>query len=75
MWFWKSQYEGSNRKGVLKTPRKKGWHLKSIKGSHNIYMKEGRKERIGVPVHSNKNLKIGLLKALMRIAEIEESEL
>ncbi len=54
---------------------KKGWELKTIKGSHHIYMKEGRKERISVPIHGNKNLKIGLLKALMKIADIEESEL
>lgn len=49
--------------------------MKVIRGSHHIYMKEGRKERISVPVHGNKDLKIGLLKALMKVAEIEESEL
>jgi len=38
-------------------------------------MKPGRIERISLPVHSYKPLKIGLLKHLMKIAEIEESEL
>jgi len=38
-------------------------------------MKSGRRERISVPVHGNKDLKIGLLKAVMKIAEINEDEL
>jgi len=38
-------------------------------------MKTGRKERISVPVHGNKDLKVGLLRAIMKIAEIEENEL
>jgi predicted RNA binding protein YcfA (HicA-like mRNA interferase family) len=38
-------------------------------------MKTGRIERISVPVHGRKPLKIGLLKHLMKIAEIQESEL
>ncbi len=33
-------------------------------------MKDGRKARISVPVHGNKSLKIGLLKALLKVAEI-----
>jgi predicted RNA binding protein YcfA (HicA-like mRNA interferase family) len=53
----------------------KGWQLRNIKGSHHIYIKPGRKERISVPVHGNKDLKIGLLKAIMKIAEISEDEL
>jgi predicted RNA binding protein YcfA (HicA-like mRNA interferase family) len=53
----------------------KGWELKRINGSHHIYMKDGRVERISVPVHKNQDMKIGLLKALMKIAEIKETEL
>ncbi len=48
---------------------------KAIRGSHHVYMKTGRKERISVPVHGNKDLKVGLLRAIMKIAEIEENEL
>ena len=40
--------------------------------SLSVYMKAGKKERISVPVHGNKDLKLGLLKAVMKIAEIEE---
>lgn len=54
---------------------KKGWQLKGIRGSHHVYIKTGRIERISLPIHANKPLKIGLLKHLMNIAEIQESEL
>lgn len=53
----------------------KGWTLKSIKGSHHVYVKAGRKERISVPVHGRADLKKGLLIALMKIAGIDETEL
>ena len=49
--------------------------LRRIQGSHHIYTKEGRRERISIPVHGNQPLKIGLLKSLMKIAEVQESEL
>jgi predicted RNA binding protein YcfA (HicA-like mRNA interferase family) len=38
-------------------------------------VKEGTIFRISVPVHKNKELKIGLLKSLMKIAGINENEL
>ena len=50
-----------------------GWVLRRINGSHHIYGKDGRIERISVPVHGTQDLKRGLQRALMRIAEISES--
>jgi predicted RNA binding protein YcfA (HicA-like mRNA interferase family) len=38
-------------------------------------MMPGKKERISVPVHGSSDLKIGLLRAIMKLAEIEDSEL
>jgi len=52
-----------------------GWELKRINGSHYIYAKAGNIARISVPVHGNTPLKTGLLRHLMKIAEIEESGL
>ncbi len=46
----------------------------NIHGSHHVYMKQGKRERISIPVHGNKDLKIGMLKAIMKIAEIREDE-
>ncbi len=62
-------------KELCKILEKKGWQLKKIHGSHHVYMKAGRKERISIPVHGNKDLKIGLLRSIMKIAEIREDEL
>jgi predicted RNA binding protein YcfA (HicA-like mRNA interferase family) len=52
-----------------------GWELKRINGSHHIYTKEGQIDRLSVPVHANKPLKLGLAKALMKIAGISEQDL
>ena len=51
------------------------WQLKRTNGSHHIYAKAGIAARISVPVHGNKPLKLGLQKNLMKLAEINESEL
>ena len=53
---------------------KNGWQCARITGSHHIYIKEGSTVRLSVPVHGNKDIKTGLLRALMKIAEIEEIE-
>jgi predicted RNA binding protein YcfA (HicA-like mRNA interferase family) len=58
-----------------KTLEKNGWELKRVKGSHHVYMKAGNPARISVPIHGNKPLKIGLLKHLMKIAGLEDSDL
>ncbi len=54
---------------------RKGWELKRIKGSHHVYVKYGNPARISVPIHGNQPLKIGLLRHLMKLAEIKEDEL
>ena len=62
-------------KDFCKLLETRGWQLKRISGSHHIFVKEGKRERIVVPVHVNKPLKLGLLKAQMKIADIQDSEL
>ena len=62
-------------KGFTKMLQQKGWQLKRINGSHFIFSHSDRTETISVPVHKNDDLKIGLLKKLMTIAGIKESEL
>ncbi len=53
---------------------RKGWVLARIKGSHHIFVKEGCRERIVIPIHGNHPLKIGLLRHLMKVASLEEDE-
>ncbi len=52
-----------------------GWELARINGSHHIFTKLGHRERLVVPVHGNQPLKIGLLKSLIKIAELTEFDL
>jgi len=52
-----------------------GWILSRVKGSHHIFTKADHRERIVIPIHGNQPLKIGLLKSLMKIAELTEGDL
>ncbi len=62
-------------KRLCKILEAKSWQLSRITGSHHIYTKAGETLRITVPVHGNRDLKIGLLKAIMKMADIAEDEL
>lgn len=53
----------------------RGWVLKRVAGSHHIYAKAGIPIRISVPVHGSTPLKIGLQRHMLKLAEIDESEL
>jgi predicted RNA binding protein YcfA (HicA-like mRNA interferase family) len=55
--------------------QRRGWSLARTQGSHHIFTKPGHRERIVIPIHGNTPLKIGLLKSIMKIAGVEESEL
>lgn len=52
-----------------------GWQLMRINGSHHIYAQAGNPVRLSVPVHGNKPLKMGLQRHLMKVAQIDETEL
>jgi predicted RNA binding protein YcfA (HicA-like mRNA interferase family) len=62
-------------KRIAKLAEQKGWMLARINGSHHIYIQEGRLERVVIPIHGNKSLKIGLQKSLMKIIPISDDEL
>ncbi len=62
-------------KEFTKLLERKGWVLKRINGSHYIYAHADKTEIIAVPVHKNDDLKKGLQKKLMGIADIKDNEL
>jgi predicted RNA binding protein YcfA (HicA-like mRNA interferase family) len=62
-------------KKLCKIVEKKGWVLRKVTGSHRIYAKTGVDKILSIPVHKNKDLKIGTLKALIKIAELTEDDL
>jgi predicted RNA binding protein YcfA (HicA-like mRNA interferase family) len=51
-----------------------GWTLLRISGSHHIYGKRGTVVRLSVPIHGNRPLKTGLLRCLLKIAQISEDD-
>ncbi|MDA0767322.1 MAG: type II toxin-antitoxin system HicA family toxin [Verrucomicrobia bacterium] len=53
----------------------KGWILARVRGSHHIYVREGRMERLVIPIHGNQSLKMGLQRALMMLVPVGEEEL
>ena len=61
-------------KSFAKTLEKRGWVLLRIAGSHHIYGKAGSINRISLPIHGNKALKVGLLRHLMKVAELSEDD-
>lgn len=53
----------------------KGWVLQRITGSHYIYENPEVEKILSIPVHRNQDLKVGTLKALMKIAQLPEEDL
>jgi predicted RNA binding protein YcfA (HicA-like mRNA interferase family) len=43
-----------------------------VHGSHHIFAKPGKEVRLSIPIHSNKPLKIGLVKHLLKLAGLSE---
>ena len=62
-------------KELAKAVQRIGWSLARVHGSHHIFVMSGRRERIVIPIHGNRPLKIGLLRSLMKIAGLAESDL
>ena len=58
------------RKELAKLLEANGWDLLRIQGSHHIYGKVGNPARISVPIHRNQDMKIGLLRNLLKTAEL-----
>jgi len=54
---------------------RRGWKLLRIHGSHHIYGREGSVVRLSVPIHGNRPLKVGLLKHLLKLAGLSDSDL
>jgi len=62
-------------KALARAVHDSGWKCVRIKGSHHVFTKDGHPERIVIPIHGNKPLKVGLLHSLMKIACLSEEEI
>ncbi|MDP2183799.1 MAG: type II toxin-antitoxin system HicA family toxin [Actinomycetota bacterium] len=59
---------------LAKAVERQGWTLLRVQGSHHIYGKSGITVRLSIPMH-NRDLKIGLLMHLMKMAGLSETDL
>jgi predicted RNA binding protein YcfA (HicA-like mRNA interferase family) len=62
-------------KEFVKLLERHGWNLLRVQGSHHIYGRPATEVRLSVPVHGNQALKRGLLRHLMKLANLSESDL
>ena len=61
-------------KEMVRLLERRGWTVARVHGSHYILNKEGEPRAIAVPVHGKKTLKVGMQKAILKIARIPEAE-
>jgi predicted RNA binding protein YcfA (HicA-like mRNA interferase family) len=54
---------------------RRGWKLLRISGSHHIYGKPDSNVRLSIPMHGQQDLKRGLLRHLMKLADISDADL
>jgi predicted RNA binding protein YcfA (HicA-like mRNA interferase family) len=62
-------------KELARILERKGWILLRVQGSHHIYGKSGSEVRLSVPIHRNQTLKAGLLRHLMKVANLSQDDL
>jgi predicted RNA binding protein YcfA (HicA-like mRNA interferase family) len=62
-------------KHLCRVLERNGWDLQRINGSHHIYSKPGVSSILSVPVHGNRDLKTGTLRALVKAAGLTDHEL
>ncbi|NUN64278.1 addiction module toxin, HicA family [Pseudanabaena biceps] len=62
-------------KDFAKILERKGWVLLRIQGSHHIYGHFDNANKISIPIHANKSLKIGLLRHFMKQANLSDQDL
>lgn len=62
-------------KALCKIVEQHGWELKRITGSHHIYRKDDVTVILSIPVHSNRDLPTGTLRAILKDAGITEEDI
>jgi predicted RNA binding protein YcfA (HicA-like mRNA interferase family) len=62
-------------KEFCKLLERNGWTFLRTRGSYHIYKKLGDSMNIAVPVHGNDDIKIGLLRAMLRTVGLTEKDM
>lgn len=58
-------------KEIIKELKNEGWYEDRQKGSHRIFKHARRKETIVIPDHGKKDIPIGTLKAIRKLAGLK----
>ncbi len=53
-------------KSLIEFLKEHGYQLDRIKGSHHVFYNEKTKHSVPVPIHGNKDLKLGTYKAIQK---------
>ena len=56
-------------KSLIKLLKSRGWQLDRINGSHHIYIHLETQRSVSVPIHGNKDLKLGTYKSILKKIE------
>jgi len=67
--------KSASGKELARVVERHGWQLLRIHVSHHIYGKPKSVVRLSIPIHGNQALKAGLLKHLMKMADLQERDL
>ena len=62
-------------KKLAKLLEKRGWRLARTNGSHHTYKNPNVREMVTISIHGNKTIKLGILKQIMKIAGLSESDI
>ncbi|APB34040.1 YcfA family protein [Gloeomargarita lithophora Alchichica-D10] len=62
-------------RALCKILERHGWNLKRITGSHHIYTKNEVQVILSIPVHGNRDLPLGTLRAILKDAGLRPSDL
>lgn len=62
-------------KQLAKIVQQRGWYLSRVQGSHHIFKHQDKPGILVIPVHGGETLKTGLLRSLMKSAELKEEDL
>jgi predicted RNA binding protein YcfA (HicA-like mRNA interferase family) len=62
-------------KKLGKMLEKRGWRLARTNGSYHTYKNPNVREMVTISIHGNKTIKLGILKQIMKIAGLSESDI
>lgn len=70
-----TRFPRASGKAVVRALERAGFVLVHIRGSHHYLRRPGAGQLVCVPVHGNRDLPLGTLRAILRQADLSADEL